>query len=86
QTVTLCHRDETLTRASITALFVYEGLERVEVDRAGPGDIVAVAGMEGIGLGESIADGENPEPLTPLHVDEPTMSSSTAEVSSRWRS
>ncbi|MDX1739806.1 MAG: GTP-binding protein, partial [Rhodothermales bacterium] len=74
QTVTLCHRDETLTRASITALFVYEGLERVEVDRAGPGDIVAVAGMEGIGLGESIADGENPEPLTPLHVDEPTMS------------
>ena len=74
QTVTLCHRDETLTRASITALFVYEGLERVEVDRAGPGEIVAVAGMEGIGLGESIADGENPEPLTPLHVDEPTMS------------
>ena len=74
QSVTLCHRDDTTTRASVAALFVYEGLERVEVDEAGPGDIVAVAGMEGIGLGESIADGEDPLPLTPLHVDEPTMS------------
>ncbi len=72
--VTLCHRDKSLTTASITALYVYEGLDRVEVDEAGPGNIVAVAGMTGIGLGESIADGENPTPLAPLHVDEPTMS------------
>ena len=72
--VTLCHRDDSQTRASVTALFVYEGLDRVEVESAGPGDIVAVAGMTGIGLGESIADGEDPHPLKPLNVDEPTMS------------
>jgi GTP-binding protein len=74
QTVTLCHRDDSRTRTAVTALFVYEGLDRVEVDTAGPGDIVAIAGMEGIGLGESIADGDDPKPLHPLHVDEPTMS------------
>ncbi len=74
QQVTLCHRDDTQTKASIAGLFVYEGLDRIEVADAGPGDIVAVAGMTGIGLGESIADGENPQPLEPLHVDEPTMS------------
>ena len=74
QGVTLCHRDESTSRASVSALFVYEGLERVEVDRAGPGEIVAIAGMSGIGLGESIADGEDPHPLPALHVDEPTMS------------
>ena len=74
QKVTLCHRDESQTPAEVTELFVYEGLERVSVPDAGPGDIVAVAGMTGIGLGESIADGEDPHPLAPLHVDEPTMS------------
>ena len=72
--VTLCHRDGRQTRAAVTALFVYEGLDRVEVDDAGPGDIVAIAGMRGIGLGESIADGESPHPLPPITVDEPTMS------------
>jgi len=72
--VTICHRDDSQTPASVTGLFVYEGLDRVEVDAVGPGDIVALAGMSGIGLGESIADGEEPHPLKPLHVDEPTMS------------
>jgi GTP-binding protein len=74
QSVTLCHRDDSQTRTSVAALFVYDGLGRVEVETAGPGDIVAIAGMSGIGLGESIADGEAPHPLTPLHVDEPIMS------------
>jgi GTP-binding protein len=72
--VTVCHRDGTLERAGVTALFTYEGLGKVEVDSATPGDIVAVAGLGGIGLGESIAAGEDPQPLKPLHVDEPTMS------------
>jgi GTP-binding protein len=58
----------------VTELFVYEGLERVSTEEAGPGEIVAVAGMTGIGLGESLADSEDPHPLAPLHVDEPTMS------------
>ncbi|MBO6574520.1 MAG: translational GTPase TypA [Rhodothermales bacterium] len=74
QRVSMCHRDGTFTQASVTALFGYQGLQRVEIDSAGPGDIVAIAGMSGIGLGESIADAEEPQPLPPLHVDEPTMS------------
>jgi GTP-binding protein len=72
--VMVCHRDDTQETLGVTGLFVYEGLDRVEVDEAGPGDIIAVAGMAGIGLGESITDAENPLPLPPLHVDEPTMS------------
>ena len=72
--VQVCHRDGSMTTSTITALFDYEGLDRREIEEAGPGNIVAVAGLGGIGLGESIADIENPDPLDPLHVDEPTMS------------
>src|SRR5690606_31656565 len=67
-------RDGRQSSATVTALFEYEGLQRVNTDEAGPGDIVAIAGMSGIGLGESIAAAENPEPLPPVRVDEPTMS------------
>ncbi len=72
--VALCHRDGSQTQGEVTELFVYEGLERVSAEEAGPGEIVAVAGLTGIGLGESLADGEDPHPLAPLHIDEPTMS------------
>ncbi len=74
QHVMLCHRDDTQTKAQVASLFVYEGLSRAEVSEAGPGSVIAIAGVAGIGLGESIADAENPVPLPPLHVDEPTMS------------
>ena len=74
QRIVLCHRDGETEPAQVTALFEYEGLKRVEAEVVGPGDVVAVAGMEGIGLGESLSDAENPQPLEPLHVDEPTMS------------
>ncbi len=74
QRVSLCHRDGTFSPATITSLFGYEGLDRIDIESAGPGDIVAIAGMTGIGLGESIADAEHPIALPPLHVDEPTMS------------
>ena len=74
QHVMLCHRDGVQKKAQITALFVTEGLGRAEVPEAGPGSIVLIGGMAGIGLGESIADAEDPQPLPPLHVDEPTMS------------
>ena len=74
QHVTLCHRDGSTARAQVTALFVNEGLDRVEAKAAGPGEVVQVAGMGGIGLGESLADAEDPQPLKPLHVDEPTLS------------
>ncbi len=74
QPVLLCHRDGTMEPASVTALFEYEGLQRVPVEEAGPGAIVAIAGLQGIGLGESVTDVEHPEPLTPITVDEPTIS------------
>ena len=74
QHVMLCHRDGTQKKAQISALFVTEGLGRAEIDEVGPGSIISIGGMAGIGLGESIADAEDPQPLPPLHVDEPTMS------------
>ncbi len=74
QRVVIYHRDDTTTVVSVSALFGYQGLQRVEIPTAGPGDIIAIAGIAGIGLGESITDAENPSPLPPLHVDEPTMS------------
>ena len=74
QAVTLCRRNEAQTSATVTELFVYKGLGRITVSSAGPGEIVALAGMSGIGLGESIAGGETPKPLPMLNVDEPTLS------------
>ncbi len=74
QRVSMCHRDGTAKTAQVTALFEYEGLNRVETDAVSAGDIIAVAGVTGIGLGESLADAEDPQPLAPLHVDEPTLS------------
>ena len=74
QAVTLCQRKGVHTPVTVTELFVYEGIGRVPVPSAGPGEIVALAGMTGIGLGESIADGEDPKPLPTLDVEEPTLS------------
>ena len=74
QAVTLCQRNGVHTPAAVAELFIYEGLGRVPVPSAGPGEIVALAGMTGIGLGESIADGENPKALPTLDVEEPTLS------------
>jgi GTP-binding protein len=74
QHVSICHRDGTTSTAQVSELFVYEGLERTETDETGPGDIVAVAGVGDIGLGESLAAADNPQPLDPLRVDPPTMS------------
>jgi GTP-binding protein len=74
QRVAMCHRDGSRKTVQVTALFEYEGLRRVETEAVRAGDIIAVAGVAGIGLGESLADAENPQPLLPLHVDEPTLS------------
>lgn len=54
-------------------LYVHQGLERVEVEEAGAGEIVALAGLEGIAIGETLADPENPVPLAPIQVEEPTV-------------
>lgn len=54
-------------------LYVHQGLEKVEVDQAEAGEIIAIAGLEGIGIGETLADPENPVALPPIHVEEPTV-------------
>ncbi len=54
-------------------LYVHQGLKRVEVEDAQAGEIVALAGLEGIGIGETLADPENPIPLPPIKVEEPTV-------------
>jgi GTP-binding protein len=63
-----------LARCKVTTLFGYDGLKRVPVDEAGPGDIVALAGIEGISIGQTIVDPDEPRPLPPVTVDEPTLS------------
>ncbi|HYE59260.1 MAG TPA: translational GTPase TypA, partial [Rhodothermales bacterium] len=74
QWISLCHRDGSTRKVQVTSLFAFEGLNRVEVEEAGPGNIIMLAGAGGIGLGESLSDADNPVPLTPLQVDEPTLS------------
>jgi GTP-binding protein len=54
-------------------LYIHQGLQRVEVEQASAGEIIALAGLEGIGIGETLADPENPVALPPIHVEEPTV-------------
>ncbi|HEX5581378.1 MAG TPA: translational GTPase TypA [Gemmatimonadaceae bacterium] len=61
-------------RAKVTKLYGYEGLERVEIESAPAGDIVAVAGLEGVEIGQTVADPEVPERLAGIAVEEPTIS------------
>ena len=65
--------DGKLQATKITKLFTFRGLDRDEADQVLAGDIVALAGVEGIQIGESITDLANPEPLEPLIIDEPTL-------------
>jgi GTP-binding protein len=72
--VSLCRRDGTVQHGQITKLFEFNGLARVEVKEASPGDLVAVAGLAEVDIGETISDPERPSPLPPIIVDEPTIS------------
>ncbi len=63
----------TIQPTRITKLFTFRGLDRDEAEEVTAGDIVAIAGVEGIQIGESITDAENPAPLEPLTIDEPTL-------------
>jgi GTP-binding protein len=74
QDVALCRLDGGVVRARVTNLYAFEGLERVEVEEAGPGDIVALAGFEEIFIGETVTDSEHPRALPRVQVDEPTVS------------
>ena len=72
--VALCKKDGTVQNIKIGKLFTYSGLDRVEVEEAYCGDIVAVNGVEGINIGETISDVLNPEPVEFVDIDEPTVS------------
>lgn len=73
QTVAHIDRNGTLKPAKLNQLFVFQGLERIEVDHAEAGDIIAIAGIPEAGIGDTIADAENPEALPTIAVEEPTV-------------
>ena len=70
----LCRRDGTFEEVQISALYGYRGLDREKIEEAGPGEIVAFAGIENINIGETLSSIEDPRPLPPVQVDEPTIS------------
>ncbi len=74
QTVAWCRTDGTVEKVRISELLMTEGLERKPAEQAGPGDIMAVAGIPEIMIGETLADADNPIPLPLITVDEPAIS------------
>ncbi|GAA1171172.1 translational GTPase TypA [Ornithinimicrobium humiphilum] len=74
QQVAWCRRDGSIQRVKITELLLTDGLERKPAEQAGPGDIIAIAGIPEITIGETLADAENPVPLPLITVDEPAIS------------
>jgi GTP-binding protein len=74
QQATLCRADGTQTRVKISEMLMTQALERVPAEEAGPGDIIAVAGIPDITIGETLADAEDPRPLPVITVDEPSIS------------
>ena len=74
QQVSVVKREGSIVKGTVRALYTYEGLNRIETKEAKAGDIVAIAGLDDIYIGETIADAENPEALPPITVEEPTIS------------
>ncbi len=74
QQIAWCRADGTISNARITELYVTEALDRVPAEQAGPGEIVAIAGLPEVTIGETIADPEDPRPLPVTHVDDPSLS------------
>ena len=71
--VSIAKRDGTFHTTKITKLYSFEGLKRVDETIGRPGDILAIAGVEGIFIGETVTHAETPKPLPPIHIDEPTI-------------
>jgi GTP-binding protein len=74
QQVAWCRADGTVRMEKISELYITEELDRVEADEAGPGDIIAIAGIADITIGETLADPDDPRPLPVTRVDEPSLS------------
>ena len=73
QQVAWCRADGRIQRAKVTELYVTDALDRVEADEAGPGELVAVAGIPEVTIGETLADPDDPRPLPVIGVDEPSL-------------
>src|SRR5437763_9105679 len=73
QQVAWCRSNGEVERAKVTELFVTEALDRVDADEAGPGELIAVAGMPEVTIGETLADPDDPRPLPVIGVDEPSL-------------
>jgi GTP-binding protein len=74
QQVAWCRADGTIEKAKVTELYVTDALDRVEAEEAGPGEIIAVAGIPEVTIGETLADPDDPRPLPVITVDEPSLS------------
>jgi GTP-binding protein TypA/BipA len=72
--VAWCRADGSVTNAKVAELYITEALDRVDADEAGPGEIIAVAGLPDVTIGETLADPDDPRPLPVITVDEPSLS------------
>ena len=72
--VVIAKLDGNVQRTRVTKLYAFDGLRRIEIDRATAGDIVCLAGLSDITIGETITDAEHQSPIPPIHIDEPTVS------------
>jgi GTP-binding protein len=72
--VVVCKLDQQLHETKVTKLYAFDGLKRVDIQEAAAGDIVCLAGIEDITIGETITDVEHPTPIPPIAIDEPTVS------------
>jgi GTP-binding protein len=72
--VAWCRADEAIERVKITELYVTEALDRVEATEAGPGEIIAIAGLAEVTIGETLSDPDDPRPLPVSHFDDPSLS------------
>ncbi len=70
----LCAQDDIITGIKLSTLYTFEGLHKKQVNRVEAGDIIAIAGVSEIKIGDTISSSENPKPLPRIHVDEPTVS------------
>src|SRR5262249_27237029 len=71
--IAICKLDGTVQKTRITKLYSFEGLKRVDETLAQPGDILAIAGVEGITIGDTVTNAEEPKPLPRIQIDEPTI-------------
>jgi GTP-binding protein len=74
QLVAWCRATGEVERVKVTELYVTEALERVDAEEAGPGEVIAIAGIAEVTIGETLADADDPRPLPVIHVDEPSLS------------